>query len=279
MGKERDARMAVRAIANDQAKVDPTELALNFADIICGVEAAGLASLSDFVPGAAALKALISAQEKVELVPNVFFSLAKVDGGPSPKTAEYLRNRSWKDFGGSGLALVSVVASATTAGVNVISAVQEGNATGSTALHLNALRAIAEGEAAKRNSKAGEWLSIIIKMKTMKLGIRGAGLAGALIPAGSLGVSIATTIAKLGIKVSATKLCFATAAEVHYHAFQEQRVRPRSQEFRAAGPASAIMWEIFARRGATAVFGPYDVPALTREPAGWMALADKLTLI
>ncbi|NPD69847.1 hypothetical protein HN018_22140 (plasmid) [Lichenicola cladoniae] len=47
----------------------------------------------------------------------------------------------------------------------------------------------------------------------------------------------------------------------------------------AAGPASGIVWEIFTKRGATRAFGPYDIQALVKEPAGWMALADKLLLI
>jgi len=46
-----------------------------------------------------------------------------------------------------------------------------------------------------------------------------------------------------------------------------------------AGPASKIIWEIFTKRGATWLLGPYDIPALISEPAGWMALGDKLTLI
>ncbi|MGI4960046.1 MAG: hypothetical protein ACRYGI_20945 [Janthinobacterium lividum] len=48
---------------------------------------------------------------------------------------------------------------------------------------------------------------------------------------------------------------------------------------RDAGPASAIVWEIFTKRGATRVFGTYDVAAVVKEPAGWMALGDKLMLI
>jgi hypothetical protein len=40
------------------------------------------------------------------------------------------------------------------------------------------------------------------------------------------------------------------------------------------------MWELFTRRSpALRVLGKYDVGALIKEPAGWMALADKLTLI
>jgi hypothetical protein len=46
-----------------------------------------------------------------------------------------------------------------------------------------------------------------------------------------------------------------------------------------AGPASSVIWEIFTKRGATRLLGKYDVAALIREPAGWMALADKLLLI
>ena len=47
----------------------------------------------------------------------------------------------------------------------------------------------------------------------------------------------------------------------------------------SAGPASAIFWEIFTKRGATRILGNYDIDALVREPAGWLALGDKLTLI
>lgn len=46
-----------------------------------------------------------------------------------------------------------------------------------------------------------------------------------------------------------------------------------------AGPASSVIWEIFTKRGATRLLGKYDVSALIEEPAGWMALADKLLLI
>lgn len=46
-----------------------------------------------------------------------------------------------------------------------------------------------------------------------------------------------------------------------------------------AGPASAIFWELFTKRGATLAFGKYDIANLIREPAGWLALGDKLLLI
>jgi hypothetical protein len=45
------------------------------------------------------------------------------------------------------------------------------------------------------------------------------------------------------------------------------------------GPASKIMYELFARRGLTRIFGKYDVDRLIQEPTGWMAVSDKLLLI
>ncbi|GGF34636.1 hypothetical protein GCM10011611_46090 [Aliidongia dinghuensis] len=53
-------------------------------------------------------------------------------------------------------------------------------------------------------------------------------------------------------------------------------VEPRGAN---AGPASKIFWEIFTRRGFTRFLGAYEIEALIKEPAGWMALGDKLTLI
>ena len=42
------------------------------------------------------------------------------------------------------------------------------------------------------------------------------------------------------------------------------------------GPASAIMFEIFRRRGPTGFFGQCDVTNIISESGGWFALRDKL---
>jgi hypothetical protein len=39
------------------------------------------------------------------------------------------------------------------------------------------------------------------------------------------------------------------------------------------------MNEIFRRRGILGLFSQYDVNKIINEPAGWLALADKLKLI
>ena len=37
--------------------------------------------------------------------------------------------------------------------------------------------------------------------------------------------------------------------------------------------------ELFTRRGATRIFGKYDVDQFVKEPCGWMAISDKILLI
>jgi hypothetical protein len=39
-----------------------------------------------------------------------------------------------------------------------------------------------------------------------------------------------------------------------------------------------IMKELFYRRAATRVVGPYDVTRIIQEPNGWLAVAGKLLL-
>ena len=55
--------------------------------------------------------------------------------------------------------------------------------------------------------------------------------------------------------------------------------RPVGLSGKGAGPASAIFREIFTKRGGTLLFGSFDISALIKEPAGWLALGDKLMLV
>jgi len=133
-------------------------------------------------------------------------------------------------------------------------------------------------------------------MKWYKLANRGLQIADDVIPVPIVDqiVNITAAAAALGYKIKLGELCYITAIEIHWRAFQEQTIsafpprrpmvnggigesprRGRPNTIKT-GPASRIFAEIFARRGATAVFGSYDVAALIREPAGWMALGDKL---
>lgn len=40
-----------------------------------------------------------------------------------------------------------------------------------------------------------------------------------------------------------------------------------------------MLYETFSRRDATRIFGKHDADKLIKDPTGWLALNDKLTLI
>lgn len=210
-----------------------------------------------------------------ELIGNPSFS-ANGHEGMSPKTKDYLRSRKVKGFLGSAFSFAGDAASAATA-VNVASIARDGSAALTSAGHLLAVRSVATGF--KKSETVTGWVDACVKAKAAKVGIRGASVAGAAvpIPGFSLGVSAATTIAKLGIKLKLGNLLARTALEVHWRAYQEVVIGRSTNK--PVGPASAIFYEIFTKRSATKLFGNYDVNKLIREPAGWYALRDKLTLM
>ncbi|MDV7395551.1 hypothetical protein RZS08_29455, partial [Arthrospira platensis SPKY1] len=98
------------------------------------------------------------------------------------------------------------------------------------------------------------WFDLLIKMKSVKAGVRGTQLVGSSIPV--TGVSIATGIAaaagKLGIKLHYTNTCLITAADLHWRAYQEQAISGGLLgKTGKVGPASNMIYELFTRRGVT----------------------------
>lgn len=213
------------------------------------------------------------------IIPNPFFG-ANGHEGRSPGTRSYLTRRGYKNVGGSLLATVGEAASAVTV-VDLVGIGQHGSASASTTMHMIKVRAV--GSRFKRSETITRWVDAVIKAKAAKVAVRGTGLAAAAIPipAVGLGVGIGTTVAKLGIKLTLGKLIARTSMELHWRAYQEQVISGGigGSSTGAVGPASAIFTEIFNRRGATRIFGKYDIDRFIREPGGWMALNDKLMLI
>lgn len=201
--------------------------------------------------------------------------------GRSPRTRSYLTNRTLTSFGSSVASAVGGAASGVTM-VDVSGLALHGSAVGSTGAHIMGIRAAGNGF--KDSQTIMRWMDAILKAKYAKLAVRGGGLAGAAIPipAVGLGVNIASTVAKLGIKVTLGKLIARVAMEVHWRAYQENKINsilPGRTAGSAVGPASAMFVEIFTRRGLSQIFGKYDVDAFLDEPGGWMALNDKLMLM
>lgn len=191
----------------------------------------------------------------------------------------YFRHRKYKGLGGGAISIAGAAGSLVTQ-VDVAGILQHGNATGSTAVHLAKLKAIAKS--GKRSETITEWVDLLIKMKAIKGGVRGSQLAGAAIPVGGLGIAVGAVAAaaKIGVTMTLTKACLATSAQIHWRAFQEQVFSGAfTGSTGAVGPASKMIHEIFTRRGATRIFGQYNVAKIIKEPTGWLMLNDKLMLI
>lgn len=212
-------------------------------------------------------------------IPNPWFVFNGHEDRESPKTKKYLQSRSFKSMGSTAISVAGGLASAETGGVNVGGVAVHANAVGSTAAHMVKILAIAKPY--KQTKTITEWCSVVMAAKAAKASIRGVQLAGAAIPFASLPTSIATAVAKAGVKLTMTNLCYMTAANIHWRAYQEQAISGGLGigTGGGVGPASKIYWEIFQRRGATRIFGQYDTAALVSEPCGWRALGDKLLLI
>lgn len=235
-----------------------------------GLTGGGLRLIYDAIKGA---------RDEPGATPNPWFVWNGHDDGPTHYTRRYLKNRTYKGLGASAIALagagVSFVSVVDTGGI-----VQHGNAVGSTAKHLWEFKTIAKSY--KQTQTVSNWLGVIIKMKSIKAGIRGAGLVGSCVPVPAVGAvtGVLAAAAKIGAKLTMTKVCLATAADLHWRAFQEQALTGGIKALAGGtGPAMRIMHELFRRRGATRVFGQYDVHRIIREPNGWLAVNDKLMLI
>lgn len=215
-----------------------------------------------------------------ELLDNPYFiGNGHGEDDPSAKTARYLRNRNYKGMGANVASTAGAIGSAFTA-VDVAGIALHGNAVGTTGAHLKVY-----ADMARRSRKTGtvaEWLDLVIRMKALKMTSRGSSLIGSAVPIPAVGITtgvIAAAVAT-GAKLTLTKACTAAALELHWRAKQEQVISGMlGATGGTIGPASRIVWELFTKRGMTRVLGKHDTAKLMNEPAGWMAIQDKLLLI
>lgn len=285
-----DTEASTRAVKNfyqQQARkmgavggTDGAGIALIMADLIGSiVDGVSGGSAGGALAGGANIFGSFITGTEIQTIPNVMF-IANGHDDPvrCPATAEYLSGRSWKGIGGTALSLAGMGASAGTAGINVMDVAIHGNATASTLAHLSHLALIAKQY--RQSQTISSWLTVIVAMKTAKLGIRGAQTAAAVIPAASLPAAIIAAVAKTGISMKASNTCMMVAMEIHWRAYREQAVAGVfGGGGKTEGPATRIFVELMKRRGVGRFCGQYDALRLIREPAGWQALGDKILLI
>lgn len=269
---------------------EPDETALTVAACV----AKGLSSASSeagemlghLAEGLSLIRAIAKSGE-VKVLPNPYFVQNKLGGlTPSPACEAFMRRENLAKVGTEVALLVGDATHVATAGVNTTGAALHGSATATSALHIAKVLAFSQRKQFDRSSTVQGWCKLLMAMKTMRAGIHGAGLAAAVIPCASLPAKIATTIASIGIKLTMTNVCYATAAAIHWRAYRELTLgrmgfRPTPGAARTGvhgkpiGPASELFWEMMTRRGFSR-FWQDDIENIILEPAGWRVLGAKL---
>ena len=280
---------AVDRIMAEEMSGSAENAAWSFVDAIACVADATLAPNT----GAAsqilkAIKATVDSGDKTCLFNNPYFTLnGHGEDNPSLCTSKYFTHRALKTAGGAVLAIAGKVTTAPTlVPVDVAGIAMNGNSLLTTGAHISALANIAIKYKSSRT--IAKWLDLVVELKMTKATVKEVGLIGATIPIPM--VSIATGLygaaLAMGAKIGYHHACIATSLELHWRSFQEQFFG-RADKFSTVnrgpaekcGPASRICWELLTKRGATRIFGQYDVNAILSEPAGWKVINDKLMLI
>lgn len=231
------------------------------------------------------LNAFYKATEKPDLPVNPFLVGSTYEARHSPITLAYLRQRAKKGIGTQVLALTGSAVSAKTAGINVGSLTRHVNSFASSVTHLIKLRQIAADRSEEEHQRLVEWCDTAIKMKQIKMSRRGINTAVSAIPVASIvsdidnyittGLTVANTIENVATPRALGQACYAAAAGLHWLAFDEHRYTLRQ----SSSQASRMIWELFQQRSLTRLFTQkYDVMGIVREPAGWLAVGDKLTM-
>ena len=168
------------------------------------------------------IKTAVDGSGADSLIDNPYFiGNGQGEDDPSTYTKKYMKNRMAKNIAAGGASVAGAVGSVWTA-VDVAGIAMHGNATGTTAAHL-AIYA----DMAKKVRKGGtlaQWLDILIKMKSLKLKVRGTSLVGSAMSVPAVGITtglIAAAVAT-GTKLMLPKACVATAVELYWRTWQKQ---------------------------------------------------------
>ncbi|MBB5017125.1 hypothetical protein HNQ59_000387 [Chitinivorax tropicus] len=234
-------------------------------------------------------------------VDNLYFVMNDLGGRGSPCTKDYLKSRIHKQVFSGAVGTASTALSAVSV-VDIAGVVNHTGALASTGAHLVKLHAIAKRY---RSSKTiADWLALVIKLKAMKVGMRGiqlgssflgavgAGLgeAGGAAATGLSGASAAlgglAGIGKIGYANSLPYVVGALSMEIHWRAHQEQVLLCGLKQLNGGtGPATQIIQELFTRRHLSKFAprklggGEYNSLQIIREPGGWACIHDKLMML
>ncbi|OAN17828.1 hypothetical protein A3K86_02595 [Photobacterium jeanii] len=244
-----------------------------------------------------------------ELEVNPLLSPLDATSYPNTKTAAYFAKRCAKKIGGEAVSFSGGVLSGVTH-INALGAARHGRSDAKTIAHLVRLNESLSQFKAKGLTLEYELCKTIIDCKKLKLESQSAALATDCIPGNVIsgaatatasfihGQTLAYRLEKLGPAIDKA------AKVLHYRAFHEMNIdyglaatfgeEELPNEYDEDTPALNMVRELFAQiakiekervivniKGHKLKVGGehYRADKLMREPAGWLTIVDKLTLI
>ncbi|WP_299490769.1 hypothetical protein [uncultured Shewanella sp.] len=256
----------------NENKMEGLAITCSVIDEICGFNWAGIAN-----DGISSIMDVHEGRVKPERVPNPLFISHghEAVGNHSPKVKKYLRNRRWKKIGGGLVSLGGNFGSVVTQ-VNTTGIARHTRASAKTLAHIARINQISKRF--KQSEYLTELCAVVMLMKKIKATTRGGQLVSDCIPmalaSGLIGCGASVFGGVMAAKHKA--IVAQTSVLLHWRAFQELQL---CKVFGGSGPAMDIVRELFAQaiRSGEPDYGKAD--ALIKEPAGWVAIQDKINLI
>ncbi|GHB50119.1 hypothetical protein GCM10007094_44230 [Pseudovibrio japonicus] len=249
-----------------------------FAGEVVGVIGSEVAS--EVLSAASLARSMYKISPLVTMKPNPLFEAYGFDadelniykyGTCSPETQKYLLRRKKKDaaktVGSYGGKFVPVL--------NPVKLIRGLNGTVASGRHIHTLHAMLKKYRQSRDMS--EMIDMVMDNKKLSTGHAVATAVSSGAPGGSV-ISVGTAISKGGYKyLNAQKLIY-FSTWLHFKAYREMRIaRLFGGTSGPQGPASDLFFELFTRRGFTAVFGKYETAKIMAEPCGWQAVHQKMT--
>ena len=212
---------------------------------------------------------------------NRYFTLNAIDRKESPKTRQYLRARKIKNIGG-GLFEMSGSMCSSFSMINLGGTVRHVRSLVKTGSHL--LRFSMLASQMKQSDYLSSLCHSLVMLKRLKAANQTGKLAGALItgicaPAAGI-LDFALSRGMDYRMAQEVDLIAKISSELHWRAYQESVLMRKFGQGKKGAPASAMVRELFGQMFRFKDYGDgSQADYYVKESAGWLVLADKLSLI
>jgi hypothetical protein len=222
---------------------------------------------------------LLTAIDKKKIAANPLFISHGFEDGSNDATLRYFRWRKGKKIIGSIVSGVGSIAATYTA-VNTTGIVRHGRSVANTIEHM--IRFEMEAQKIPNSVFFQDLVKVMLKCKAVKLAGRTGALVGDCIPGCALASAAISGITGIAANVAMSRLnngnlLVITACALHWRAFQEMQLQRAFGP--GTGPAMRLVHQLYHGLLTENHFIGAQPHEFVREPAGWMVIHDKLTLI